>query len=128
VGEALVVLYYFKLLPTFGLLPVVPVVAAAALVLVAGSLVAPARNLEPLARIPSHAWRWIVVFGLLFLAGTDFWNWGRSGPLLLGLPAWLWYFFGLNLVLALLMAMMAFTGRQQETKEARPRSVDPSIP
>ncbi len=111
-GEVLVVLYHFRLLPTLGLLPVIPVVTVAALVLVAGSLIAPG-SLEPLARIPARAWRWAAVFGLLFLAGNDFWNWGRTGPLLLGLPAWLWYFFGLNLVLCGMMVVMSrrVTGR-----------------
>ncbi len=105
-GEVLVVLYHFRLLPTFGLLPVIPVVLVATLVLVVGSLVAPTRNLEPLAWMPARAWRWTALFGLLFLAANDFWNWGRTGPLLLGLPTWLWHFFGLNLVLTLLIVVM----------------------
>ncbi len=106
VGEALVVLYHFRMLPTLGLLPVIPVVLVAALVLVIGSLATPGPNLEPMARIPGRAWRWVVAFGLVFLAGNDYWNWGRCGRLFFGLPTWVWYFFGLNLVLTLLTAVM----------------------
>jgi SSS family solute:Na+ symporter len=105
-GEALVVLYQLKLLPTFGLLPVVPVVLVATLVLVIGSLVRPGRGVEPWARIGASSWRWIAAFGLLFVAAHDFWNWNRSDIGWLGLPKWLWYFFGLQALL--LLALLAY--------------------
>jgi SSS family solute:Na+ symporter len=106
VGEALVVLYHFKLLPAFGLLPVVPVIVAATAVLVAGSLLWPARDLEPFARPTARGWRWAAVFGLVFLLGNDFWAWRQATPLWLGLPSWLWYYIGLCLLLCLLMLVM----------------------
>jgi SSS family solute:Na+ symporter len=106
-GEALVVLYHFKLLPAFGLLPVIPVVAAVTAVLVIGSLIAPGPGREPLARVTGRGWRWAAVFAFVFLLGNDFWNWHRAEPLWLGLPSWLWYYFGLILLLFLLM-MLAF--------------------
>lgn len=109
-GEALVVLYHFRLLPTFGLLPVIPVVAAAALVLLVGSLLAPARGRAPLARPGRRAWAWALGFTGLFALGHDFWNWGRVGGLWLGLPGWLWYFFGLNLLLTGLFLALARGG------------------
>lgn len=110
VGEALVALYHFKVLPAFGLLPVVPVVGAATLVLVAGTLLAPARGRRPLARVSRRGLAWTLVFAGLFALGHDFWNWGRVGPLWLGLPGWLWYFFALNLVMFGLFLALVRTG------------------
>ncbi|MFA5101705.1 MAG: hypothetical protein WC525_00985 [Candidatus Thermoplasmatota archaeon] len=43
---------------------------------------------------------WYLLFIGLFLFSLDFWNWGSSTPLLLGLPFWMWYLFGLTLVLS----------------------------
>jgi SSS family solute:Na+ symporter len=117
-GETLVVLYHFKLLPAFGLLPVIPVVAAVTAVLVAGSLIAPGPGREPLARVTGRGWRWAAVFAFVFLLGNDFWNWHRAEPLWLGLPSWLWYYFGLILLLFLLM-MLAF-GRNRGSEPGQP--------
>lgn len=108
-GETLVVLYHFKLLPAFGLLPVIPVTAATTAVLVAGSLLAPARSRPALARLTPTAWRWLALLSLLFLLSIDFWNWGKARPLVLGLPCWLWYSVGLNLLLVPTYALMART-------------------
>ncbi|MBM3315114.1 hypothetical protein FJY71_04630, partial [candidate division WOR-3 bacterium] len=105
-GEALVVLYNFKLLPTFGLLPAIPAVALSAVVLVAGSLLWPVRAREPWAAVPRTAWRWAALFALLFMLSIDFWNWNRAGAGWLGLPKWLWYFFGLQAMLFL--ALLAY--------------------
>lgn len=105
-GETLVVLYHFRLLPTFGLLPVIPVTLVTTLVLLGGSLLRPELALAPLARVSWHGWRWAAVFGLVFLLGNDFWAWGRAGPFWLGLPGWLWYHFGLMALLFLLVLVM----------------------
>lgn len=103
-GEAVVVLCHFRLLPRFGLLPAIPAVAAAALVLVAGSLVSPAGGAGPAARLPRRWGAWAAVFAGLFALACDFWNWGdiRLGPL--ALPRWLWYHFGLIAALFLLLS------------------------
>ncbi|UCG42902.1 MAG: sodium:solute symporter family protein [candidate division WOR-3 bacterium] len=113
VGEGLVVLYHYKLLPTFGLLPVIPVVLAAGLVLVFGSLVWPARGLEPLAEAPRAAWRWVMIFGIVFALGIDFWNWGRAQLSWLGLPGWVWYHFGLCLLVSVLIGLYFLVQRRQ---------------
>jgi len=105
VGEMLVVLYHFKLLPTFGLLPVLPVTIVTTLVLVMGSLIAPSHDLEPFAQVPRSVWKWVVAFGSLFLLAHDFWNWQRTPRLWFGLPDWLWFFFGLNLLLFLMILL-----------------------
>lgn len=108
VGEALVVLYHFKLLPAFGFLPVIPVALVTALVLTAGSFIWPAgrQSAEPLARPTARGWRWGAAFGFVFLAANDFWAWRQPQPSVLGLPSWLWYYVGLTLLLFLLTAVM----------------------
>jgi SSS family solute:Na+ symporter len=102
-GEAVVVLSHFRLMPRLGLLPAIPAVAAAALVLVAGSLVRPAGGAGPAARVPRRWGAWAAAFAGLFALACDFWNWGdiRLGPL--ALPRWLWYHFGLIVALFLLL-------------------------
>ena len=112
VGEALVVLYHFKLLPAFGLLPVVPVTVSTAAVLIAGSLLWPARGLEPLARPTARGWRWAAVFGIVFLLGNDFWAWRRATPFWLALPSWLWYYVALTLLLFGLIVLLVRPPRQ----------------
>jgi len=38
-----------------------------------------------------------VVFVALFLLSLDFWAWGQSEPLFLGLPFWVYYLFFLTI-------------------------------
>jgi len=120
-GEALVVLYHFKLLPAFGFLPVIPVILVTAVVLVGGSLFRPSSplptldsRLSTLARPTTRGWRWAAVFGLVFLAANDFWAWQRTQPSVLALPLWLWYYAGLTLLLFLLMAVMLRSRRSPD--------------
>ncbi len=125
-GEAMVVLYHFKLVPDFGLLPVIPVVAAATVVLVVGSLLFPARGLEPLARVERKGLAWAAVFGLVFVLGIDFWQWNQAHLLWFGLPGWVWYFFGLSLLLFGLIAVYLRHGAkgQVRSQEVRGRRQD----
>lgn len=116
VGEAMVVLYHFKLLPSFGLLPVIPVLAVTGLVLVLGSLAAPASGLEPLAKVDKRQLRWVLVFGILFLLAIDFWNWNRADRFWFGLPGWLWYSFGLILLLFVLVGIYYFERQKGECR------------
>lgn len=103
-GEAVVVLHYFRLLPDIGVLPAIPAVALATLTLVVGSLFWPKTGLTAWATVDWHSLRTILPFALLFLLSVDFWNWGKTGLSWLGLPKWLWYFFGLQ---ALLLALIS---------------------
>jgi len=116
-GEALVVLYHFKLLPAFGLLPAIPVVLVSAIVLVVGSLVRPARGLEPLTSLPKGWWRWFALSGLVFGLAHDFWWWRDARPGPFGLPVWLWYHFGLIVVLFVLFWVLAAAGKPEEQKD-----------
>jgi SSS family solute:Na+ symporter len=129
VGEALVVLYHFRLAPTFGFLPVVPVILATTLILVAGSLIWPANRrstpdsrFSSLARPSVRGLRWAAVFGFLFLAANDFWAWHRTKPNALGLPLWLWYHVGLILLFLLLVTVMLRKKGRVRTPAGRRRS------
>jgi SSS family solute:Na+ symporter len=100
VGEALVVAYYFRLLPTLGTLPVVPIVVAAGLVLVVVSLVsrpAPSRAEPGLGVTMSRRAKlgWGLALAALFFLGHDVWNWGDGRLSFLGFPWWVWMFAGL---------------------------------
>jgi SSS family solute:Na+ symporter len=105
VGEGLVAAYHVKALPTFGTLPVVPVVVATALVLVVGSLLARRRpSREPVA-IPSPLSRrarigWAAGLALFFLASQDVWAWGDNRLAWWGFPRWVWASGGLCVALA----------------------------
>lgn len=117
VGEALVVLYHFRLVPTFGLLPAIPAVgAAAATLLLAGVTARRAHDTRP------AAWRglvslglprrsrvaWTAVFVTFFMLAVDWWRFGRAPRLLAGLPDWMAYFVILGVLLAV---AFAFFGR-----------------
>jgi SSS family solute:Na+ symporter len=116
VGEALVVLYHFKIPPAFGLLPAIPAVAAATLVLLVAGLRRP-RGVDP----RSLEWRdavrsglprrtvaaWAAVFGLFFVLSVDWWRFGDEPRLLLGLPSWLFYFVILGLALTVAYALLS---------------------
>jgi SSS family solute:Na+ symporter len=113
VGEALVVLYHFGVLPALGLLPVVPVVAVAALVLVVGSLLFPAQGLESFARPTTKGLVWGVLFGVLFVAALDFWNWRQVIPMWWYLPGWFWHH------VALLFSLFLAIGLYIRTRKRR---------
>ncbi len=106
VGEALVVAYHLKWLPTFGTLPVVPVVGATALVLALGGLLLGGRrHVAPVQLVPGLSRRaklgWACAFVLLFVAANDFWAWGDSRAWFLGFPWWVWMCAGLCVMLSL---------------------------
>jgi SSS family solute:Na+ symporter len=103
VGEAMVFGFYQGILRIRGILPVVPIVCAAAAVLVIVSLLTGSNNENTSLVFPinARALPWTPLFVFLFILGNDFWNWGRRPVFLGGLPLWLWYFFGLGIVLSL---------------------------
>lgn len=108
-GEAVVVLYHFGLLPRAGLLPAIPAVAVAAATLVAVGLASGHRRE---GRPPD--WRELTAWGisrraklgwsLVFLAflglSIDWWRFGRESELLAGVPDWIFYFAGLGVLLS----------------------------
>lgn len=112
VGEALVVVHYFKLLPTCGFLPVIPIILITSIVFIIVSIM-DAYFLQKKKRLliketikikwKKVAWP-LFIFSLLFFLGIDFWAWGSSTPLLFGFPWWIWYFIFLNILTMLAMA------------------------
>jgi hypothetical protein len=104
VGEGLVAAYHLKALPTFGTLPVVPVVLATTLVLVVGSLIArrPARRPSSLPHVLSRRAfvAWAAVLAAFFIASHDVWAWGDGRLGWFGFPWWVWYSAGMCVLLA----------------------------
>ncbi len=99
-GEGLVAAYYLDLLPTFGTLPVVPIVVVTTLVLVVGSLILRTEpryepTWEPRTLSRRAIFGWAIAFAALFAVGNDVWNWGDGRVSLLGFPWWVWLFAGL---------------------------------
>jgi len=50
---------------------------------------------------------WYILFIALFAASLDFWGWGQSKPMFLGLPIWMYYLLILTLFTSL--AFYVFT-------------------
>lgn len=124
VGEGLVAAYHLHLLPTFGTLPVIPVVLATSLILVGVSLLTQpqAQTSEGSSKGKKGIWKWAVAFLLLFLLGNDYWAWGESrlGPL--GFPWWIWYFLGLCVLMAVVFWRFAnsrFSSRENHWNDSQ---------
>jgi Na+/proline symporter len=102
-GEGMVIAYYFGLIRTPGVFPVIPVLAVTGGVFIVLSLLIPCSNerTELVFQIKKNSLPWVFVFSLLFILGNDFCNWGRKPVLLGGLPLWAWYFFGLGILLSI---------------------------
>ena len=110
-GEAAVVCFYFKWLPSGGFLPVVWVMLAAFSTYLVPHILLDLKR-DPLAlRIP----QWLrtpytYLFVGIFLLGIDVWAWGAIEPIFLGIPGWIWYFIGLS---ALQVVVMLFLVRHE---------------
>ncbi len=103
VGESLVAVSALGLFTVRGTLPVVPILAAAALAFVAVSLLtrAPAPAAGLVFPVSARGLLRGVPFLVLFALACDFWAWGRSPRLVAGLPLWVWYFILLGVSLSL---------------------------
>jgi len=107
IGEGMVTAYYFNLIRTPGILPVVPILGASGAVFILFSLLTHAgdENTDIVFDIREHGRRWIPVFLILFALGHDFWAWNRMPVILAGLPLWVLYFFALGILLAVLFSV-----------------------
>lgn len=95
VGETMVILYYFKLLPSFGYLPVVPVMV----VTFAVYLFVTAWENHSRFTVPGFLKSpFFYAFLALFVLAMDFWRWGMRPALILGFPGWVVYFIGLSVL------------------------------
>jgi len=127
VGEAMVVLGHFGLVPRFGLLPAIPAVVAASVAVLVAGLASPGSEHNVWARwreavgpgLPVRkAIGWAIVFGVFGLLAVDWWRFGRAPRLTLGLPGWLWYFVVLGFLLS--AAFLLFGRDVSGSAESRP--------
>jgi len=128
VGQGLVACYLFDLLPTWGTLPVVPVVVAASVALVGVSLLTSRGRRTVPVGLPGTKKRWYLwALGLtaLFALGTDFWAWGDGRVWLAGLPWWVWYFIGLNAVTTVSFWLLARQPKAQVSPGVPQRAPQP---
>ena len=103
-GEGMMVLYYVKLIPAAGFLPVVPIMMVTVSVYLCTHAFLLWREGTLNIRVPG----WISDPYLYLLLGNfglalDFWAWGKSDPQWAGMPLWLGYFVILSALQTLLM-------------------------
>ena len=106
-GEGVMLLFYFKVWTAGRVLPVVWVMLATFAVYLAVHGVRCTRK-DALA-MSTPAWlsnRYVYLFMAIFILGMDFWAWGRTRPLFLGLPAWMFYFVVLSALQTLGMVLL----------------------
>jgi SSS family solute:Na+ symporter len=98
-GEMLLLIFYFKWVSAGAFLPVVWVMAAAfAVYLLVHAVLAGGQARERWRRPGWLRSPYLYLLGGIFVLGIDVWAWGRAEPLVMGLPAWLWYFVGLSIL------------------------------
>jgi SSS family solute:Na+ symporter len=95
VGQILVFAYAMKWLPSFGFLPVIPIVLASFIIYM---LIQAVSGSMRFIQVHPRNWWYLLAFALIFILAMDFWNWGKTSSLMLGLPSWVWYFVGLSVL------------------------------
>ncbi len=113
-GEGLLLLFYFKKLSAGPFLPVIWILAATfAVYLGIHALLAAG---EGRLRLGLPGWSrspYLYVLSGIFLLAMDFWAWGKSGPTVAGIPAWMFYFIMLS---GLQTVVMAFWVRNASSR------------
>ena len=103
-GESLLVAFHFQWIPSGSFLPVVWILLAAfGVYLVLHGLVLRQPFSVPVWLRDPYFWMLASVFAL----AMDFWAWGRIGPLVLGMPAWIGYFAMLSILQTAVMWLWA---------------------
>jgi SSS family solute:Na+ symporter len=113
-GEAVLVAFYLKWLPNGGFLPVVWVMLTAFAAYLLPYLYLVWREGALVFFWP--AWLrspFTFLLGSIFLLSIDVWSWGKTHPLLGGVPAWIWYFVGLSTLQTAVMAVMVHGEKRQ---------------
>ena len=102
VGETLVALSHFHLIPTGNFLPAVPIIAATFMAYI---VIAGIQSMRSLAfSLPSG--RTIIFsagFVVIFVMAIDWWQWRASTPTIFGFPYWMGYFVLLSAIQTVLM-------------------------
>jgi len=122
-GEALLVAFYLKRLPTGPFLPVVWIMLAAFGLYL---LVHAACRLQqtgilfarPVRRVSRH----MLSMTLIFVLGMDYWAWGAYRPNLWGMPVWIGYFLLLSALQTLGMIFMVRTALPAKSHATAPPS------
>jgi len=104
IGEFLVTMFYFKIINLPQFLPIIPIIIATALVFGIVSLLTESENENTLIvfRLKKTNIKWMLIFFIVFILGNDFWSWGRRPFIIGGLPLWIYYYFTLGILLAIL--------------------------
>jgi SSS family solute:Na+ symporter len=106
-GEVVMLLFYFKVWSTAGVLPVVWVMLAAFFVYIIVHVVKMQKERRLVMSVPTWlTHRYVYVFLGIFILGMDFWAWERATPMLLGVPAWIFYFVLLSVLQTVGMVLL----------------------
>ena len=103
VGEAIVVASHLGVLPAHGFLSAIPVMIGSTVVYLTVHFATGPAGLPVFNR---RQVLFTLGFGGIFLLAQDYWRWEVTGALVLGLPAWCWYFVGLSAAQMMLTARM----------------------
>lgn len=123
-GEAMVIFFYFEVISIAGVLPIIPIMIVAGAAYLIGALVfsRTSGSTALVFRPKKSTLLWSPFFLGLFALGNDFWNWEKSPRLYAGLPAWVWYFLGLNIIASVLYSVLLSRSGEPIPKTDRPTS------
>jgi Na+/proline symporter len=126
-GELGTILFFLGDIRISGIMPVMILVLVSAAAYIIGSLLTTMRTEEdsdPVSNTQKSSKRkdkWFrgMIYTLLLFLGCDFWNWNRTPEFLWGLPLWIWYFFGLGILLS---SVFAFFSAQMSRRSIQDKS------
>jgi SSS family solute:Na+ symporter len=104
-GEIILILIHFKLVAPGPFLPVIPVMLVTFGVYLVAHFLLRAKEGKLVITLP--VWltnRYFLMLTVIFMLATDFWAWGSTQPMIMGVPVWMIYFVLLS---AAQMAVMA---------------------
>lgn len=115
IGELGTAFFFLGNIRIPGIMPVIILVPVSAAAYIIGSLLTTAHPLRKTDSVftaykkitKKGRLTWGLIFALLLFSGIDFWNWNRVPKLFLGLPLWIWYFFGLGILLSFVFAVFS---------------------
>ncbi|MBW2177867.1 MAG: sodium:solute symporter family protein [Deltaproteobacteria bacterium] len=106
-GEGIMLLFYFKLLPTGPFLPVVWVMTVTFAFYLGTHFIILIKRREVVWKLPKWVFdRYVYLMGAVFILGMDYWAWEKAQPLIAGVPAWIGFFVLLSLVQTVGMVYM----------------------
>ncbi|MDM8522537.1 sodium:solute symporter family protein [Desulfococcaceae bacterium HSG8] len=105
-GEAALLLFYFKLIPSGIFLPVIWVMIVTFSVYLLTHMVLLLKEKAFQMALPDcfYSPYFYILTGIFFLA-MDFWAWGKSQPVFMGIPLWIGYFIALSAIQTVVMLL-----------------------